>query len=297
MHKDLQGSTNIVTDRVGTVFQHQEYFPTGQVWIKEDSTIFRTPWQYAGGYVDEDHNIINFGDRWYSTTQARFLTVDPILTDDATALVENPTLTTAYTYGQSDPIGYVDRDGRVPNKANADAISVLRTIASLKPDGDPITQAQSTKLLGFFAKNTDTFRGRATLSLLKGYNTAQERKAKYFSRLDSRPVLEFEIEDGKLKAVKLGFGVGKRLKFDVPDKGAGATPQSAGSVASNQTGGSAAASGGDANGPGGSGKSTTATTTTAVDSGSASGSGQPPSQGGTKPATSAGAQPKGSEGQ
>jgi hypothetical protein len=223
--------------------------------------------------------------------------VDPILTDDATALVENPTLTTAYTYGQSDPIGYVDRDGRVPNKANADAVSVLRTIASLKPDGDPITQAQSSKLLGFFAKNTDTFRGRATLSLLKGYNTAQERKAKYFSRLDSRPVLEFEIEDGKLKAVKLGFGVGKRLKFDVPDKGAGATPQSAGSVASNQTGGSAAASGGDANGPGGSGKSTTATTTTAVDSGSASGSGQPPSQGGTKPATSAGAQPKGSEGQ
>ena len=90
MHKDLQGSTNIVTDRVGKVFQHQEYFPTGQVWIKEDSTIFRTPWQYAGGYVDEDHRIINFGDRWYSTDQARFLTVDPILTDDATALVREP---------------------------------------------------------------------------------------------------------------------------------------------------------------------------------------------------------------
>ena len=298
MHKDLQGSTNIVTDRVGKVFQHQEYFPTGQVWIKEDSTIFRTPWQYAGGYVDEDHGIINFGDRWYSTTQARFLTVDPILTDDATALVENPTLTTAYTYGQSNSIGYVDTDGRLPKAANLSVSDITNTIASLEPGGEPIKSAQVAKLAGFFAKNTDTFRGRATLSLLKGFNTAQERKAKYFSRLDSRPVLEFELEDGKLKAVKLGFGVGKRLKFDVPDKGAGATPQPATSVASNQTGGSAAASGGDANGPGGSGKSTTAPTTgtTAADTGSASGSGQPATQGASKPTTSAGAQPTTSEG-
>jgi RHS repeat-associated protein len=299
MHKDLQGSTNIVTDRTGKVFQHQEYFPTGQVWIKEDNTIFRTPWQYAGGYVDEDHRLINFGDRWYSTDQARFLTVDPILTDDATALVQNPTLTTAYTYGQSDPIGYVDSDGRVPNKANADAVSVLRTIASLKPDGEPITQAQSAKLLGFFAKNTDTFRGRATLGLLKNLNTYQERKAKFFNRLDSRPVLEFELEDGKLKAVKLGFGVGKRLKFEIADKGAGATPQPASSVASSQTGSTASTSAGDANGPGGSGKSTsptTATTTAAATSSGTGPSGQPPSQGASKPATSADAQPRGSEG-
>ena len=301
MHKDLQDSTNIVTDRVGKVFQHQEYFPTGQVWIKEDSTIFRTPWQYAGGYVDEDHNLINFGDRWYSTTQARFLTVDPALTDDATALVENPTLTTAYTYGQSNAIGYIDTDGRLPKAANLSVSDITNTIASLEPGGEPIKSAQVAKLAGFFAKNTDTFRGRATLSLLKGFNTAQERKAKYFSRLDSRPVLEFELEDGKLKAVKLGFGVGKRLKFDVPDKGAGATPQPATSVASNQTGGSAAASGGDANGPGGNGKSTSPPTTSATDTSSTASrtgsSGQPSSQGASKAATTAGAQPKGSEGQ
>ena len=113
LRKDLQGSTNIATDRDGTVFQHQEYFPTGQVWIKEDSTIFRTPWQFAGGYTDEDHGLANLGDRWYSPTQARFLTVDPILTDDPMALVDNPALTTSYTYAQSNPTSYVDGDGRL----------------------------------------------------------------------------------------------------------------------------------------------------------------------------------------
>ena len=302
MHKDLQGSTNIVTDRVGKVFQHQEYFPTGQVWIKEDSTIFRTPWQYAGGYVDEDHRIINFGDRWYSTDQARFLTVDPILTDDATALVDNPTLTTAYTYGQPNPVGFVDTDGRVSKPINLN--EAINTIAELKPEGDPIKTAQLTKLANFFAANTDTVRGRATLSLLKGFNSARERKAKYFSRLDVRPVLEFQLKDGKLDKVKLGFGVGKRLKVFDAEQDAGATPQAADSVAANQPGSSGGSTGADANGPGGQGKSTTSTTSSpssdssavsSSDSSSASSSGQPQSQGASKPATSANAQAENSE--
>ena len=261
LHTDLQGSTNIVTNRVGKVFQHQEYFPTGQVWIREDSTIFRSPWQFGGGYTDEDHGLVNFGDRWYSPEQARFLTVDPILTDDPLALVQNPILTSAYTYGQPNPTGYVDTDGRVSTAANLNAIDVLRTIASLEPDGEPISQAQSTKLLGFFAKNADTARGRQALGWLKNYNTYQKRQTTFFDRLDSRPVLEFELDGGKLKAIKLGFGVGKRLKFDFEDKGAGATPQTAKPVQNSQgdaSGGSGPPT--DANGPGGSGKSAAVST-------------------------------------
>jgi hypothetical protein len=43
--KDLQGSTNIVSDVLGNTFQHQEYFPGGEVWFAEKSTVFRTPFQ------------------------------------------------------------------------------------------------------------------------------------------------------------------------------------------------------------------------------------------------------------
>ncbi len=265
--KDLQGSANIVTNREGKVFQHQEYFPTGQVWIKEDSTIFRTPWQFAGGYTDEDHGLVNLGDRWYSPTQARFLTVDPVLTDDPMSLVENPALTTSYTYAQSNPTSYVDTNGRLGKPANLDAVDVLRTIQSLKPDGDPVTADQSTKLLRFFADNADTVRGRQALGWLKNYNTYQHRQAKIFNRLDSRPVIEFEVEDGKLKQVKLGFGVGKRLKL-LDDKGAGATPQTSKTVVDDQSSsggsgdtGGTGGSGGAPNGVGGTGKATSPTST------------------------------------
>lgn len=247
LHTDLQGSTTIVTNRDGTVFQHQEYFPGGQVWIKEDSTIFRTPYQFGGGYTDEDHALINFGDRWYSTAQSRFLTVDPILTDDPLAMVANPALTTAYTYGQSNATSYVDTDGRLGERANLDINEVINTISSLTPDGEPIKSKQLTKLANFFADNLDTARGRQSIGWLKNFNKYEKRQKTYFNRLDSRPVLEFEIEDGKLKAVKLGFGVGKRLKFDVAgdakgDVGAGATPTTASPVQDNQSGGSTASS-------------------------------------------------------
>jgi DNA-binding CsgD family transcriptional regulator len=40
-----------VTDRTGAIFQHHEYFPNGEVWIDEKSTIFRTPYQFAGEYA------------------------------------------------------------------------------------------------------------------------------------------------------------------------------------------------------------------------------------------------------
>ncbi|GAB3051208.1 hypothetical protein GCM10027053_08200 [Intrasporangium mesophilum] len=310
LHKDLQGSTNIVTGLDGKVFQHQEYFPTGQVWIKEDSTIFRTPWQYAGGYTDEDHRIINFGDRWYSTDQARFLTVDPILTDDPLALVQNPAQTSVYSYAQSNPSSNVDTDGRASKSANLDALDVLRTIQSLKPDGDPITQAQTTKLLKFFAKNGDTAIGRQGLGWLKNYNTYQHRQAKIFDRLDARPLLEFEIEDGKLKQVKLGFAIGKRaVIYKAEDKGAGATPQPSKPVQDNQadTTGTAQTSAAKANGVGGTGKadggsasppststggSNGASVSTGGGSGTTATTGQAPSQ----PAQVAGAQTVSSEG-
>ena len=219
LHEDLQGSTNIVTRRDGKVFQHQEYFPTGQVWIREDSTIFRSPYQFAGGYTDEDHGLINLGERWYSPQQARFLTVEPLLTEEPLALVENPTLIGAYTYGQSNPTTYVDADGRNPTSANLSLNEVVKTISSLTPGGDPITNDQLTKVSKFFAKNMDTARGRQGLFWLKSFNKYDKRMKTYFNRLDSRPVLEFEFEDGKLKAIKLGFGVGPRKKFDMQDSG------------------------------------------------------------------------------
>jgi RHS repeat-associated protein len=112
LHKDLQGSTNIVTDITGKTFQHHEYFATGEVWVDEKSTVFRTPYQYGGGYVDEQRKIINFGARWYDPNREMFYSPDPVLYDDPMAVVGTPALRAAYAYAGSNPLTYIDPGGR-----------------------------------------------------------------------------------------------------------------------------------------------------------------------------------------
>ena len=63
----------MVTDIRGNTFQHHEYFPTGEVWVDEKSTVFRTPYQYAGGYVDEVRKVISIGARFYDQNRGSLL--------------------------------------------------------------------------------------------------------------------------------------------------------------------------------------------------------------------------------
>ena len=121
LHKDLQGSTNIVTDITGKTFQHHEYFATGEVWVDEKSTVFRTPYQFGGGYVDEVRTITNFGARWYDQNRELFYSPDPVLTDDPMAIVGAPTLRTAYAFAGSNPLTYVDPGGDQFTQAQAKA--------------------------------------------------------------------------------------------------------------------------------------------------------------------------------
>ena len=121
LHKDLQGSTNIVTDITGNTFQHHEYFATGEVWVDEKSTVFRTPYQYGGGYVDEVRHIINFGARWYDQNRELFYSPDPVLADDPMALVAAPSLRAAYAFAGSNPVTYVDPSGALFTQATAKA--------------------------------------------------------------------------------------------------------------------------------------------------------------------------------
>ena len=96
LHKDLQGGTNVATDRVGTVFQHHEYFPTGEVWVDESSTVFRTPYQFTGGYTDEDDSLIDMGQRGTNRRVQAFFSVDPVLVDDPSAIQNEPELRLSY---------------------------------------------------------------------------------------------------------------------------------------------------------------------------------------------------------
>ncbi len=120
LHKDLQGSTNIVTDDTGKVFEHWEYLPGGEPWIREDSNVHRTPYLYAGGYTDEVRNLLDLGRRWFEPREGLFYTPDPTLSSDPTAVVDDPALLPAYSYAESSPLRLVDRVGDRPLAAGTD---------------------------------------------------------------------------------------------------------------------------------------------------------------------------------
>jgi RHS repeat-associated protein len=110
LHKDLQGSTNMVTDQTGKTFQHNEYFPTGENWITENSTIFRTPYQYAGGYTDVQRQTIDMGSRWYDQAREMFYSPDPALADSS-AVVTQPSIRAAYSFAGSNALANTDASG------------------------------------------------------------------------------------------------------------------------------------------------------------------------------------------
>jgi RHS repeat-associated protein len=76
---DHLGSTQFVTDDQGTVYQHLEYFPSGEIWVDERSETQRTPYLFSGKELDEETGLSYFGFRYYDARQGQWISADPIL--------------------------------------------------------------------------------------------------------------------------------------------------------------------------------------------------------------------------
>lgn len=231
-HRDLQGSTNIVTDRTGEIFQHHEYFPDGQVWIDEKSTIFRTPYQFAGDYFDEDHDLSDLGQRWYDSRRSMLYAVEPATFADPATLVDHPALASAYTYAYANPVTYTDPDGALPLRVNPTQVRELER--SLRTaSGSELSLSQRVRLQKFFSDHTG-LGGRIAYSSLKLLQKQQAKEAKqkakyggktFEEKYGFKPLLEISLEKGdsgwKLQNIKLSLGAGKRAKLDFASEGPG----------------------------------------------------------------------------
>lgn len=268
LHKDLQGSTNVVTDATGKVFQHHEYFPNGDVWIDEKSTQFRTPYQHAGAYIDEVRDLANMGARWYDQNRELFYSPDPALTSDPTALVRKPAMAAAYAYAGSNPVANIDPSGleffTVQSRASVVArhenartyVGKNPAIAKAIVDSDLTSLPRSLLKLGLNIERAD-------------------RIQKFSEALDPNPLVSVDLTSG---TVEIGAPYGKRIRIprNAPAAaGANAAAQQNGAAAQ-QTGttapvrptaalptSAADASGGPATGPGVAGP--TAVTVAAAD--------------------------------
>ncbi|MHA6512934.1 SpvB/TcaC N-terminal domain-containing protein [Tessaracoccus sp. Z1128] len=198
--KDLQGSTNVVTDDIGKVFEHWEYFPGGEPWIREDSTVHRTPYLYVGGYLDEVRDLLNLGARWYEPREGMFYSPDPMLYTDPSAVQGDPALLPAYTYAESSPLRLVDPGGLAPNVAGG----------SLSSTGLTATTPSATDA----GVQTDTDRGsRLWFPLAKMAGSEQAKSLQAFSEnYEMKPLIQVNMvktSDGwKLQDVKVSAFIG-----------------------------------------------------------------------------------------
>ena len=87
-HPDHLSSTNTVTDANGKLYEHLEYFPSGEAWIEEKSNTQRTPYRFAGKELDEETGLYYFGARYYDPRTGLWPSTDPALGENLAKLPE-----------------------------------------------------------------------------------------------------------------------------------------------------------------------------------------------------------------
>src|SRR5690606_38091124 len=103
-HPDHLGSTSYITNALGEVSQHMEYFAFGETFVEEHRSSNNSPYKFNGKELDEDTGWYYYGARYYDPRVSVWLSVDPLAEQTMTP----------YQYGYQNPIKYVDPDGRNP---------------------------------------------------------------------------------------------------------------------------------------------------------------------------------------
>ncbi|HSG38421.1 MAG TPA: RHS repeat-associated core domain-containing protein, partial [Thermoanaerobaculia bacterium] len=117
---DHLGSAQLITDDQGTVYQHLEYFPSGEIWVDERSESQRTPYLFSGKELDEETGLSYFGYRYYEARQGQWISADPILDEmldleklTSASLEEGPFFLPGLIYGYvgNHPTNLIDPEG------------------------------------------------------------------------------------------------------------------------------------------------------------------------------------------
>ncbi|WP_394844492.1 Rhs family carbohydrate-binding protein [Pendulispora brunnea] len=121
LHDDRLGSTNYVTSSEQEIVAHQEYFPTGELWVDESNPTVKVGPKYlfTGKELDAATGLYYFGARYYDPRISQWNSPDPILRKYLTGGgpnggVYSPLNLGLYTYTFNNPVGLVDPTGHAP---------------------------------------------------------------------------------------------------------------------------------------------------------------------------------------
>ncbi len=120
-HGDHLGSSSMITDAYGAVYQHLEYFPYGETWIEEGGSYGgNTPgYKFTGKELDPETGLYYYGARYYDPVLSTWLSPDPALSkyldrvngDGIRHSVLHPITLALYSYAGLNPVKYVDPSG------------------------------------------------------------------------------------------------------------------------------------------------------------------------------------------
>jgi RHS repeat-associated protein len=121
-HPDHLQSTQFTTGADGSILQHDEYFPSGEVWFQEaknNDARNTQPWLFSAKELDET-GFYYFGARYYNPKYGVWASADPILGSylQRGAGGASPKNLELYSYAWNNPVVMRDPDGRAVSGTN-----------------------------------------------------------------------------------------------------------------------------------------------------------------------------------
>lgn len=120
IHPDHLGSTNVVTNAIGTVAQTLDYYPFGDTRIDSGSDVSSR--EYIGEHFDEETDLSYLNARYYEGSRGQFLSQDPLFLGIGSgdlrsgsgklgSMLSDPQRLNSYSYAGGNPITNKDPGG------------------------------------------------------------------------------------------------------------------------------------------------------------------------------------------
>ncbi len=116
-HDDQLGSTNFLSNDEQELVSHEEYFPSGELWVDETDSRYATvkPYLFNGKELDTATGLYYFGARYYDPHLSVWASADPALPRFMMGRNAGPRRLGLYTYAFNNSIALIDPTGRDPS--------------------------------------------------------------------------------------------------------------------------------------------------------------------------------------